>query len=295
MSIRKIFQQMIFGRSEEIILTSTEIQKAVFPFDGNPELHWIIRDGEPWFYADIVCQGLTIANTSDAVASLDDDQRDRIGSTDTLDKGQRRLIVNESGLYALIFKSRKPGALKFQKWVTSEVLPSIRKTGSYTMPTSREEKYRKRIKGTSQAGKLRTKIADAHIRERERVFEDGGGISQVASVCNGFWHGVGFPGGSREARRSLGINVNSGNPWDYMSEVAMAMGLLVKTTVERRLVDEEKSGEIIPIEKQPDLVRVIAERYHDDVARELNGKIGVINHQRRGPILDVINNAIQRP
>lgn len=78
-----------------------------------------------------VCEVLGIGNVSDAIARLDDDEFDTIEVTDSIGRKQKTYVVNESGLYSLIMTSRKPEAKAFKKWVTSEVLPSIRKTGGY--------------------------------------------------------------------------------------------------------------------------------------------------------------------
>lgn len=100
-----------------------------FAFEG-AEVRVIDRDGEPWFVAADVCAALDIGNVSMAVSRLDADERG-ISTTDTPSGAQEMLLVNESGLYSLILTSRKPAAKRFKKWVTSEVLPSIRKTGQY--------------------------------------------------------------------------------------------------------------------------------------------------------------------
>ena len=92
-------------------------------------------DGEPWFVAADVCAALTIGNNRDVLARLDDDEKG-VGSIDTLGGKQDMAVVNESGLYALILGSRKPEAKRFKRWVTHEVLPSIRKTGAYAVPGS---------------------------------------------------------------------------------------------------------------------------------------------------------------
>jgi prophage antirepressor-like protein len=107
----------------------------------------VMRDGEPWFVAKDVCDILGLANVTRALESLDDDEKITLesgefsGVTLTNSKGHsgeggaRFLnIVSEPGLYRLIFKSRKPVAKAFKRWVTHEVLPSIRKTGSYIVP-----------------------------------------------------------------------------------------------------------------------------------------------------------------
>lgn len=106
-------------------------------FDGLPVR--LIQDvaGDPWFVAADVCAALAIGNNRDAIGRLDDDERDVV-STDTLGGKQEMGIINESGLYSLILGSRKPEAKRFKKWVTSEVLPSIRKTGSYSAKQSKE-------------------------------------------------------------------------------------------------------------------------------------------------------------
>lgn len=104
----------------------------VFDFEDNA-VRVIEKDGEPWFVAADVCRVLDIKNSRDAVADLDDDEKGVV-NTDTLGGKQEMRVINESGLYNLIFRSRKPEAKKFRKWVTAEVLPSIRKTGMYVAP-----------------------------------------------------------------------------------------------------------------------------------------------------------------
>ena len=90
-------------------------------------------DGEILFVAADVCKILGLKNHRDAVSRLDDDEKDCVGNSDAIGRIRKTLVINESGLYSLIFMSHKPEAKKFRKWVTSEVLPSIRKTGSYSI------------------------------------------------------------------------------------------------------------------------------------------------------------------
>lgn len=106
------------------------IIRKSFVFD-NVKIRTAIIDGEPWFVAKDVCEVLGIADHTTATRDLENNEKGT-HSMRTLGGNQTVLIVNESGLYALIFKSRKPKAKAFRKWVTSEVLPSIRKTGGYT-------------------------------------------------------------------------------------------------------------------------------------------------------------------
>ena len=88
-------------------------------------------NNEPWFVAKDVCEVLEIANHKDATSRLDNDERNGVGITDPMGRKQVVTAVSESGLYSLIFQSRKPKAKSFRRWVTGEVLPSIRKKGFY--------------------------------------------------------------------------------------------------------------------------------------------------------------------
>lgn len=90
----------------------------------------VTLNGAPWFVAADVCRALDIANSRDAVKRLDDDERGVV-STDTLGGVQEMTVVNESGLYSIVLGSRKPEAKQFKRWITHEVIPTIRKTGGY--------------------------------------------------------------------------------------------------------------------------------------------------------------------
>ena len=92
----------------------------------------VMIDGEPWFVAADVCRVLELGNVSQALTRLD---KDELTSFKMMSGGQRRemKLVNEPGLYRLIFSSRKEKAREFQRWIYHEVLPSIRKTGSYSI------------------------------------------------------------------------------------------------------------------------------------------------------------------
>jgi prophage antirepressor-like protein len=106
---------------------------ALIPFEFEAHEFRAMRDaqGDPWFAAADACEMLGIKNVSQAVAQLPDDEKVTISFTDSDGKPHKLLMINESGLYRLIFRSNKPEAEQFRKWVTSEVLPSIRKTGRY--------------------------------------------------------------------------------------------------------------------------------------------------------------------
>lgn len=102
------------------------------------EIRTTIKDGEPWFVAADVCRALEIANNRDALTRLEQDEKG-VALTDTPGGTQEVTIVNEPGLYALVLGSRKPEAKAFKRWVTHEVIPSIRKHGMYATPITIEQ------------------------------------------------------------------------------------------------------------------------------------------------------------
>lgn len=103
-----------------------------FRFESH-EVRALTIDGEPWFVARDVCDILELNNVTEALRGLDDDE---LTSEILKSGGQERemKLISESGLYTLIIRSNKPQAKPFRKWVTAEVLPSIRKTGGYALP-----------------------------------------------------------------------------------------------------------------------------------------------------------------
>jgi prophage antirepressor-like protein len=116
--------------------SSPDRQIQLFQFESN-EIR-AIRDpqGNPLFVAGDVCRVLDLQNVTAALNRLDDDERGLVQLT-TLGGPQQTAVVSESGLYSLILGSRKPNARDFKRWITHEVLPAIRKTGSYmTQPTT---------------------------------------------------------------------------------------------------------------------------------------------------------------
>jgi prophage antirepressor-like protein len=105
-----------------------------FQFENHPIRIEIGEDSEPWFIAKDVCQVLGIVNVADAVSRLDDDQKITIVNADGNPRAgipHTLLAVNESGLYDLTLDSRKPEARRVRKWVVTDVMPAIRKTGRY--------------------------------------------------------------------------------------------------------------------------------------------------------------------
>ena len=112
---------------------NTEIQ--TFNFNAATLRTLTDENGNPWFVAKDVCDVLGLNNVGKALTRLDDDEKNSITLSDGTPGTPNKAIVSESGLYSLILASRKPGAHEFKRWVTHEVLPSIRKTGGYIPAT----------------------------------------------------------------------------------------------------------------------------------------------------------------
>ncbi len=129
-----------------------------------------VIDGQPWFIAADVCGSLGLDRT--AVRRLDEDERNTVRIAHANQRGNpNTVIINESGLYSLIFSSRKESAKRFKKWVTSEVLPSLRKHGGYIngQEALRPEAQAEVIKVVHEtARRVRSALGEEH-RDRFRL------------------------------------------------------------------------------------------------------------------------------
>lgn len=116
-------------------------------------------DGEPWFVGKDVAEALGYSNTRKALADHVDgeDKTDGVTIRDSIGREQKPIIINESGLYCLILSSKLPGAKEFKHWITHDVIPSIRKTGGYTLKPMTD--YQKE--------QTRLKEENAHIRKAQ--------------------------------------------------------------------------------------------------------------------------------
>lgn len=112
----------------------------IFEYENDDQFRTMEINGEPWFVLVDACRMLDIKNASDAAGRLDDDEKMTIalneGQSGVRGGARSMTLINESGLYSLILRSDKPEAKRFKKWITSEVLPTIRKTGGYHVRTT---------------------------------------------------------------------------------------------------------------------------------------------------------------
>ena len=131
----------------------------------------------PWFVAKDVCAVLDIQDHHQAIEQLDDDERGRC-TVPTPGGMQELKVISESGLYALIFRSRKPEAKAFSKWVRSEVLPNLRKTGGYGV----SEKTTPWISPAELEKLITDKVVDAVFRYRDLIADTAQGVKALEAT-----------------------------------------------------------------------------------------------------------------
>ena len=142
-------------------MTSNNVQ--LFDFKGNQVRILTDEKGEPWFVAKDVCDVLGLENSRKATAELESDEKNTVTISDGIAGNPNKTIISEPGLYKLIMRSRKPEAKEFKRWVTHEVLPSIRRHGVYATDVTIDS-----ILNDPDFGiKLLTNLKDERARRRE--------------------------------------------------------------------------------------------------------------------------------
>ncbi len=147
------------------------------------QIRLVLINDEPWIVGKDVAQALGYERTADAIRAHVDDEDKGVGEIPTPGGTQQMTIINESGMYALIFGSKLPSAKRFKHWVTSEVLPTIRKTGRYSPNT-----YRIQDAPLSEVTALLHE-ASSFLREMDKVMRDQNShpsdiAEEFKSVCS---------------------------------------------------------------------------------------------------------------
>lgn len=141
------------------------------------EIRSMTINGEPWFVGKDIAAALGYSNPRKAIGDHVDEEDKGVTKCDTLGGGQNLTIINESGMYSLILSSKLEGAKRFKRWVTSEILPTIRKTGAFAMDSAAAE---------LKARELRVKEMNAQARlinaetRRLLILQKEKGLSKVA-------------------------------------------------------------------------------------------------------------------
>lgn len=144
---------------------------AVFNYESQ-QVRSMVKSDEPWFVLSDVCKVLAINHIKDTVKRLDEDEVGLTEVIDRLGRKQQTYIINESGLYAVILRSDKPQAKPFRKWVTSEVLPSIRKTGGYSVKPADDMLQIQRLQAETDNMNAKTKNAQLLYKIAENTDTD---------------------------------------------------------------------------------------------------------------------------
>lgn len=200
-----------------------------YEFEETP-VRVVMVAGDPWFVANDLCRVLGIGNARQALTRLDADEKG-VTSNDTLGGNQEMNVVSESGMYCLVLSSRKAEAKRFRKWVTADVLPSIRKTGRYELDGHLPAPAQP---SDHDAPALSARVAV--VREARRLYGPKGARS--------IWLQLGLPQPITDA-----VPSGEGDPWaeavrDFLStrhettteEVARAVGINPFEFAERRRV-----------------------------------------------------------
>ena len=169
---------------------------AIMRTFNNPEfgeVRTLTINGEPWFVGKDVAERLGYTNTKDALSrhvdSDDKMQGDGVVIRDPIGREQHPVIINESGLYSLILSSKLPNAKTFKRWITSEVIPSIRKHGTYTMKDRKPDRSADK-RATAMLLNAKTRVAN-----QMKNFWDAAGIKPQyqALAMNNFYDGLEVP------------------------------------------------------------------------------------------------------
>lgn len=187
----------------------------------------ILQDNEPWFVAKDVCDCLEIKNTTDTLKRLDEDERARLN----LGRQGEANVVNEYGLYSLVMSSRKPEAKEFKRWITHEVLPSLRKYGTYSMNIPRtlpdalklyanEIEAHNQTKALLEEQKPKVLFADAVSASDTDIL-----IGDLAKLLNQNGHNIGQNRLFERLRNEGFLISRKGSSYNSPTQRAMELGL----------------------------------------------------------------------
>lgn len=161
---------------------------SVFRFDG-ADVRTVVVDGEPWFVLSDLCALLGVGNARDVSGRLAPDQKG-VAPIDTPGGRQNMTIVNESGMYEVVIRSDKPEAVRVRRWITTDVLPAIRRTGTYsTAPALTEDEI---VHQALAITARRVQVLEARVTELEPVaahaetFRQADGLRTIGDVANDF-------------------------------------------------------------------------------------------------------------
>jgi anti-repressor protein len=161
-----------------------------FTYEG-ATVRTVLIDGEPWFVLADLCRVLDLTSPTRVAERIDPDGVSQTQVTDSLGRQQLATIVNESGMYEVVIRSDKPEAVRFRRWVTGEVLPTLRRTGSYSVvpgdyPAALEEAARQaRLAIEERAARVKAEARVAELEPKAEAFDaflNGEGLYLIGTV-----------------------------------------------------------------------------------------------------------------
>jgi len=273
---------------------------AITPYDFEGEkVDFTSRRGGVLINAADCCEIADIKNVSQALTRLDDDEKVLI-SNDTLGGRQKAWFVTEPGFYSLILSARlrrtSPHFSKvkrFRRWVTHEVLPQIRKTGSYSVkPKTRVAREAIRLNCNEATAKVRCDQFAMNLNENRRLASEGS-----TPYDHRKYHNSGYRGGcqgmeAKDLRKQMGMK--RGTPLDRMDAVPLTINLCAKAVVERVARQAREDGKPMPLVDQANLLESVARELTEVELRRFGPKatLGFTDDPRRGLILDVVQRQI---
>ncbi|MCM0582156.1 BRO family protein [Weissella diestrammenae] len=160
---------------------------TVFNFE-QMNVRTVVIDNEPYFVGKDVADVLGYKRTADALKQHVDIEDKGVGEIQTPGGIQNMTVINESGVYSLIFGSKLESAKRFKKWVTTEVLPSIRKTGSYAAPMTLEQKMQLALESGVDTQKRVTKLEDDVTEIKENAVINASDYNSIATAVRNRVH-----------------------------------------------------------------------------------------------------------
>lgn len=203
------------------------------------EVRTVTIDNEPWFVGKDIAQALGYVKPTDAVRKRVEEEDRGISKLETPSGIQEMAVINESGMYSLILGSKLPSAKKFKRWVTSEVLPTLRKTGSYEMPKKSADKKEKLPSVNQMVKNIKGALHDAGVdskyiaAEIVRIYSDNGYPVKVPLISD-----VPVLWDCTTIAKELGILSESGRPHDkavsaIIQKIPVSDDEIVKTAYSR--------------------------------------------------------------
>ena len=192
-------------------MNNTQNAVQVFNFEDSAKIRTVTIGSTSWFVAKDICDALGLSNPSVALGSLDSDERSKL----FLGRQGEANVISESGLYALVIRSNKPNARRFRKWITSEVLPSIRRTGKYEVAAEPEEESLIVAKAFSIIHRQLTE-SKALIEKLEKQIEEDAPSVKFAKDLLATQNGMSIGEAAKLIREATGIELGQNRFYCYL-------------------------------------------------------------------------------